>query len=343
MPENATEERKRLLRLFGAEIVYSPGAEGIERSRSARARARGARAAVLHAVPVRERGEPARALRGNRRGDRGSARPRRRPRCRPRHGRNADGRGRAPARDLPRRRGRRGRAAPRRSRHGAALARRRLRAADPRRVEARPQGARLERGVRAARCGACSTRRGSSPACPPGRSDTSRASSRASSTKASSSRILADGGWKYLSADFWEADDVEQAMERTRLVVIPPRCAPRSSRTPSARRRTRRAGSSSCETDTAERYEPGRNAAASPYRFELEFDDPEIWFAEDDGYELAVFHSHLSAPARPSRTDVENIGLWAGQALPRLLAASTTIWPPSGSKTARSNRCRLTQ
>jgi len=27
--------------------------------------------------------------------------------------------------------------------------------------------------------------------------------------------ILADGGWKYLSAAFWEADDVEQAMERT--------------------------------------------------------------------------------------------------------------------------------
>ena len=63
----------------------------------------------------------------------------------------------------------------------------------------------------------------------------------------------------------------------------------------------------------AERYEPGRNAAASPYRFELEFEDPEIWFAEDDGYELAVFHSHVSAPARPSRTDVENIGLWEGK------------------------------
>jgi cysteine synthase len=26
--------------------------------------------------------------------------------------------------------------------------------------------------------------------------------------------ILADAGWKYLSADFWDADDVEQAMER---------------------------------------------------------------------------------------------------------------------------------
>jgi [CysO sulfur-carrier protein]-S-L-cysteine hydrolase len=61
----------------------------------------------------------------------------------------------------------------------------------------------------------------------------------------------------------------------------------------------------------ADRYERGRNAASSPYRFELEFDDPEIWFAEDDGYELAVFHSHISA--RPSRTDVENIGLWAGK------------------------------
>ena len=62
----------------------------------------------------------------------------------------------------------------------------------------------------------------------------------------------------------------------------------------------------------ARRYEPGRNRAASPYRFELEV-DPEIWFLEDDGYELAVFHSHASAPARPSRTDVENIGLWEGR------------------------------
>lgn len=63
----------------------------------------------------------------------------------------------------------------------------------------------------------------------------------------------------------------------------------------------------------AERYEPGRNAAASPYRFELEFDDPDVWFAEDEGYELAVFHSHPASPPRPSRTDVENIGLWEGK------------------------------
>ena len=62
----------------------------------------------------------------------------------------------------------------------------------------------------------------------------------------------------------------------------------------------------------AERYLPARNAAASPYRFELDT-EPENWFLEDEGYELAVFHSHISSPPRPSRTDVENIGLWEGR------------------------------
>jgi proteasome lid subunit RPN8/RPN11 len=62
----------------------------------------------------------------------------------------------------------------------------------------------------------------------------------------------------------------------------------------------------------AERFVPGRNTAASPYRFELEV-DPETWFLEDEGYELAVFHSHPASPPRPSRTDVESIGLWEGR------------------------------
>jgi [CysO sulfur-carrier protein]-S-L-cysteine hydrolase len=64
--------------------------------------------------------------------------------------------------------------------------------------------------------------------------------------------------------------------------------------------------------DVAERYIPGRNRDASPYRFDLDV-DPETWFLEDEGYALAVFHSHLSSPPRPSRTDVENIGLWEGR------------------------------
>ena len=59
-------------------------------------------------------------------------------------------------------------------------------------------------------------------------------------------------------------------------------------------------------------YVRGRNAAGSPYRFELDV-DPEAWFLEDEGYELAVFHSHPASPPRPSRTDVENVGLWQGR------------------------------
>ena len=71
----------------------------------------------------------------------------------------------------------------------------------------------------------------------------------------------------------------------------------------------------------AERYLPAENAAASPYRFELET-DPENWFLEDEGYQLAVFHSHVSSPPRPSRTDVENIGLWEGR--PYLILSLST-------------------
>jgi proteasome lid subunit RPN8/RPN11 len=60
----------------------------------------------------------------------------------------------------------------------------------------------------------------------------------------------------------------------------------------------------------AERYERGRNTLASPYRFQLDV-APEVWFLEDDGYELAVFHSHPETEPRPSRTDLANIGLWS--------------------------------
>lgn len=62
----------------------------------------------------------------------------------------------------------------------------------------------------------------------------------------------------------------------------------------------------------AERYERGRNRLASPYRYELEI-DPAIWFLEDEGYELAVFHSHPETKPVPSRTDRERAGLWAGR------------------------------
>jgi proteasome lid subunit RPN8/RPN11 len=64
--------------------------------------------------------------------------------------------------------------------------------------------------------------------------------------------------------------------------------------------------------DTAERYVRGRNLLASPYRYELDI-DPEVWFLEDDGYELAVFHSHPATDPIPSKTDQELSGLWGGK------------------------------
>jgi proteasome lid subunit RPN8/RPN11 len=62
----------------------------------------------------------------------------------------------------------------------------------------------------------------------------------------------------------------------------------------------------------AERYERGRNTLASPYRYALEI-DPAVWFLEDEGYELAVFHSHPETEPIPSRTDRELAGLWSGR------------------------------
>lgn len=65
--------------------------------------------------------------------------------------------------------------------------------------------------------------------------------------------------------------------------------------------------------DAAVAYVRGTNASPSPYRFQLEL-DPVAWAdINDRDLVQAVFHSHVSSPPRPSRTDVENIGLWAGQ------------------------------
>ncbi len=63
---------------------------------------------------------------------------------------------------------------------------------------------------------------------------------------------------------------------------------------------------------TSVRYERGRNVLESPTVYRLEV-DPEVWFLEDEGYELAVFHSHPETRAYPSPTDVANIGLLEGR------------------------------
>lgn len=64
----------------------------------------------------------------------------------------------------------------------------------------------------------------------------------------------------------------------------------------------------------AERFLPADNAAASPYRFDMRVRDPALVIdIEDEGYQLAVFHSHPTDKAEPSKTDIANIGLYEGR------------------------------
>jgi proteasome lid subunit RPN8/RPN11 len=93
-------------------------------------------------------------------------------------------------------------------------------------------------------------------------------------------------------------------------VVIPPEVLARLAEHARAELPNEACGLIVLKDGVAERYEPGINETASPYRFELRMPDPEIWYLEDEGYELAVCHSHVSSPPRPSKTDVANIGQW---------------------------------
>jgi proteasome lid subunit RPN8/RPN11 len=65
--------------------------------------------------------------------------------------------------------------------------------------------------------------------------------------------------------------------------------------------------------ERAVEYVAAENASPSPYFFELRL-DPLVWAdIGDRDVEQAVVHSHVSSPPRPSRTDVERIGLWRDQ------------------------------
>jgi proteasome lid subunit RPN8/RPN11 len=57
-------------------------------------------------------------------------------------------------------------------------------------------------------------------------------------------------------------------------------------------------------------YLPGINEEPSPYHFKLRPGSPEDLFLEDEGFELALFHSHIFSPPRPSRTDVALSAAW---------------------------------
>jgi proteasome lid subunit RPN8/RPN11 len=103
------------------------------------------------------------------------------------------------------------------------------------------------------------------------------------------------------------------------VVVIPPEV-----RTEIAEHAREEAPNESCgllllDGERAVEYVRAVNTAASPYRFEL-YLEPERWAQIE--FDQAIVHSHLSSTPRPSRTDVENIGLWEGR--PYLIYAVRT-------------------
>ena len=85
--------------------------------------------------------------------------------------------------------------------------------------------------------------------------------------------VLADGGWKYISASFW--DDADRRRRSTARSGGSSRSRAARARGARARRGAERAcGLIAFRDGAAERYLPGRNALASPYRFQLEPGDP---------------------------------------------------------------------
>ena len=107
MPESVSEERTELLRAFGAEIVYSDGVKGTNGSIEVAQEIAAEDPTLLHAVPVRQRSEPARALRDDRAGDPARPAGHRRVRRGPGHGRHADRRRALPQGEEAGRQGRR--------------------------------------------------------------------------------------------------------------------------------------------------------------------------------------------------------------------------------------------
>ena len=62
MPDNVTQERTQLLRMYGAEIVYSPGEQGSNGAVAMALEMAEADPSLLHALPVRQPGQPRRPL-----------------------------------------------------------------------------------------------------------------------------------------------------------------------------------------------------------------------------------------------------------------------------------------
>ena len=186
MPENVTSERTELLRMHGADIVYSEGSKGSNGAVELALEHGGEGPERLHALPVRQPGEPGRALLRHGRGDHQGPRRHHRVRRGARHGWHADGQRPPPegARPATRRSSRPSRCRARTCRDCA----RSTTASSRRSSTSRCWTGRSSSPTATGSSGraSCSSRRASSPACRRARSRRSRCASRTSWTRGTS-------------------------------------------------------------------------------------------------------------------------------------------------------------
>ena len=175
------------------------------------------------------------------------------------------------------------RAAPGRRRDGPALARGRLHAGDPRRLEARPPRCSSPTPRRSSACARCSTRRASGRASPPVPWSRSAAASPPSMDPDQNVVcLLADGGWKYASAGLWsrDADELEERHGGPALVVadaplqLPRAMADEIVAHARAGLPNEACGIVSGVDATATRFHPAVNGDASPFRYSIDVAGP---------------------------------------------------------------------
>ena len=312
MPANATPERRLVLELFGATIVDSPANEGSNGAVRLAQEMAAADPKLHDALPVRERVEPARPLQRHRRRDRPRPAAGGCARRRPRHRRDAHGHGRRVRESFP----------------------------DVIVAAAEPLPGDPVMGLRSLDDGYVP------PILDVSKLDRKLLVSNAESVAAVHALLEREGIFAGVSAGAVVhvarriAEDLPGGLRRRRrargrrlevplgrllerrgcrgvdgddaLVVVPAEIRAELHDHAAEEAPNECCGVLVFKDDVAERYIRGRNRLASPYRYELEI-DPEVWFLEDEGYELAVFHSHPESEPRPSRTDRELAGLWAGK------------------------------
>ena len=285
------------------------GRAGLERRGDAGPRARRRRPDALHAVPVRQPREPARARARHRGGDPAGVPRGRRLRRRARHRRHADGL-RPPPAPRPARRADRGRGAAARRGHRRACARSRT-ATRPRSSTSRCSTASCSSATRTP-CAACArsrARKVSSPASP--RAASLHAAMRVAREldgPANIVMVLADGGWKYLSAGLWDTPEERACSSAWSRASGGDRAAARAGRrddrpcalgAPERGLRHLRRDARGRAANVPSGAQRGREPVSLQRRRRRTCSSIALAIDEADDEVAAIYHSHTMSPAEP--------------------------------------------